>query len=102
MIEMNCLRPHPLFGGVFLLYFLNMKKIIFIVMMLLSLGVNAQTMEKDYVNYLLDKEKVQNNRTELFTNTKRVIVRRNRLVFVFDRKMFKEMGLRGKVKVGSR
>ena len=102
MIEMNCLRPHPLFGGVFLLYFLNMKKIIFIVMMLLSLGVNAQTMEKDYVNYLLDKEKVQNNRTELFTNTKRVIVRRNRLVFVFDRKMFKEMGLRVKVKVGSR
>ena len=102
MIEINCLRPHPLFGGVFLLYFLNMKKIIFIVMMLLGLGVNAQTMEKDYVNYLLDKEKVQNKRTELFTNTKRVIVRRNRLVFVFDRKMFKEMGLRGKVKVGSR
>jgi hypothetical protein len=96
------IQPHPLIGGGFLLYFLNMKKIIFIVMMLLGLGVNAQTMEKDYVNYLLDKEQVQNKRTELFTNTKRVIVRRNRLVFVFDRKMFKEMGLRGRVKVGSR
>lgn len=79
-----------------------MKKIIFIVMMLFGLGVNAQTMEKDYVNYLLDKEQVQNKRTELFTNTKRVLVRRNRLVFVFDRKMFKEMRLRGKKKVGTR
>lgn len=79
-----------------------MKKIVFIAMMLLGLGVNAQTMEKDYVNYLLDKEQVQNKRTELFTNTKRVLVRRNRLVFVFDRKMFKEMGLRGKKKVGTR
>jgi hypothetical protein len=78
-----------------------MKKIIFIVMMLLSLGINAQTMEKDYVNYLLDLEKVQDKRTQLFTNTKKVIVRRNRLVFVFDRKTFKDMGLRGKVKIKS-
>ncbi len=79
-----------------------MKKIIFILMMLLGLRVNGQTMEKDYVNYLLDKEQVQNKRTELFTNTKRVLVRRNRLVFVFDKKTFKELGLRGKVKVGTR
>jgi thioredoxin-related protein len=72
-----------------------MKKFIFIVMMLFSLGVNAQTMEKDYVNYLLDKEKVQDKRTQLFTNTKRVIVRRNRLVFVFDRKNWVDKGLNG-------
>jgi hypothetical protein len=78
-----------------------MKKIIFIVMMLLGLGVNAQTMEKDYVNYLLDNEKVQNKRTELFTNTKRVIVRRNRLVFVFDRKNWVDMRPKGKVKIKS-
>jgi hypothetical protein len=74
-----------------------MKKIIFIVMMLLGLGVNAQTMEKDYVNYLLDLEKVQDKRTQLFTNIKKITVRRNRLVFVFDRKTF-----RRKVRVGSR
>jgi hypothetical protein len=74
-----------------------MKKIIFIVMMLLGFGVNAQTMEKDYVNYLLDLEKVQDKRTQLFTNIKKITVRRNRLVFVFDRKTF-----RRKVRVGSR
>jgi thioredoxin-related protein len=74
-----------------------MKKFIFIVMMLLGLGVNAQTMEKDYVNYLLDLEKVQDKRTQLFTNIKKITVRRNRLVFVFDRKTF-----RRKVRVGSR
>jgi hypothetical protein len=74
-----------------------MKKIIFIAMMLLGLGVNAQTMEKDYVNYLLDLEKVQDKRTQLFTNIKKITVRRNRLVFVFDRKTF-----RRKVRVGSR
>lgn len=81
-----------------------MKKFIFIPIFILwvSIRSSSQTMEKDYVNYLLDMEKVQNKRTELFTNTKRVIVRRNRLVFVFDRKTFKEMGLRSKVKVGSR
>ena len=66
-------------------------------MMLLSLGVNSQTMEKDYVNYLLDLEKVQDKRTQLFTNIKKITVRRNRLVFVFDRKTF-----RRKVRVGSR
>jgi hypothetical protein len=66
-------------------------------MMLLGLGVNAQTMEKDYVNYLLDLEKVQDKRTQLFTNIKKITVRRNRLVFVFDRKTF-----RRKVRVGSR
>ena len=66
-------------------------------MMLLGLGVNAQTMEKDYVNYLLDLEKVQDKRTQLFTNIKKITVRRNRLVFVFDRKTF-----RRKVRMGSR
>ena len=66
-------------------------------MMLLGLGVNAQTMEKDYVNYLLDLEKVRDKRTQLFTNIKKITVRRNRLVFVFDRKTF-----RRKVRVGSR
>jgi len=54
-------------------------------------------MEKDYVNYLLDLEKVQDKRTQLFTNIKKITVRRNRLVFVFDRKTF-----RRKVRVGSR
>jgi hypothetical protein len=63
----------------------------------MGLGVNAQTMEKDYVNYLLDLEKVQDKRTQLFTNIKKITVRRNRLVFVFDRKTF-----RRKVRVGSR
>ena len=77
-----------------------MKKFIFIPIFILWVSIRSysQTMEKDYVNYLMDMEKVQNKRTELFTNTKRVIVRRNRLVFVFDRKMFKQMGLRGKVR----
>jgi hypothetical protein len=44
-----------------------MKKFIFIAMMLLSLGVNAQTMEKDYVNYLLDSEKMVNKKYDMLS-----------------------------------
>jgi len=79
-----------------------MKKIIFIVMMLLGLGVNAQTMEKDYVNYLLDSEKVVNKKYDLFPQATKVIVRRKHVVVVFDRNDWERMRLIGRGRMGRR
>lgn len=53
-------------------------------MMLLSLGANAQTMEKSYVNHLLDSVNVIESRDNLFPNTKRVIVRNYRMIFFLN------------------
>jgi len=78
-----------------------MKKIIFIAMMLLGFEVNAQTMEKGYLNHLLDSEQVMDKRTQLFSQTKKVIIRRNRMIFVFDRKTYGTRKSRGKVVVGN-
>ena len=73
-----------------------MKKIIFIVIMMLGFDVNSQTMEKSYLNHLLDMEKVQE--TRLFSNPKKIIFRRNKMIFVFDRKNWVKMGKKGRRK----
>lgn len=86
----------------FFYYIFDMKKIIFIVMMLLGLGVNAQTMEKDYVNYLLDSEKVANKKYDLFPQATKVIVRRKHVVVVFDRNDWERMRLIGRGRMGRR
>jgi len=79
-----------------------MKKIIFIVMMLLGLGVNAQTMEKDYLNFLLDSEKVVNKKYELFPQATKVIVRRRHVIVVFDRNDWEQMRLIDRGRIGRR
>jgi len=73
-----------------------MKKLIFIVIMMLGFDVNSQTMEKSYLNHLLDMEKVQE--TQLFSTPKKVLFRRNRIVVVFDRKNWVKMGKKGRRK----
>ena len=70
-------------------------------MMLLGIEVNAQTMEKGYLNHLLDSNLIFQNRSQMFADSKRVIVRRNRLIFVFDRKAYGTRKSRGKVVVGN-
>ena len=73
-----------------------MKKLIFIVIMILGFDVNSQTMEKSYLNHLLDMEKVQE--TQLFSTPKKVLFRRNRIIVVFDRKNWVKMGKKGRRK----
>jgi hypothetical protein len=73
-----------------------MKKIIFIIMMLLGLGVNAQTMEKGYLNHLLDSQETVNKKFELFPKAKKVIVRRRNVIVVFDRNDWEKMRLIGR------
>jgi hypothetical protein len=73
-----------------------MKKLIFIVIMMLGFDVNSQTMEKSYLNHLLDMEKVQE--TQLFSTPKKVLFRRNRIIVVFDRKNWVKMGKKGRRK----
>jgi hypothetical protein len=76
-----------------------MKKIIFIVMMLLGLGVNAQTMEKGYLNHLLDSEQMAPKKPQLFPNAKKVLIRRRHVVVVFDRSDWERMRLIGRGRV---
>ena len=73
-----------------------MKKLIFIVIMMLGFDANSQTMEKSYLNHLLDMEKVQE--TQLFSTPKKVLFRRNRIIVVFDRKNWVKMGKKGRRK----
>jgi hypothetical protein len=70
-----------------------MKKIIFIIMMLLGFGVNAQTMEKGYLNHLLDSQEMINRKFEMFPKAKKVIVRRRNVIVVFDRNYWEKMRL---------
>jgi len=62
-------------------------------MMLLGLGVNAQTMEKSYLNHLLDSQEMVNRKIELFPKAKKVIVRRRTVIVVFDRDDWENMRL---------
>lgn len=62
-------------------------------MMLLGLGVNAQTMEKSYLNHLLDSQEMVNRKIELFPKAKKVIVRRRTVIVVFDRNDWEKMRL---------
>jgi hypothetical protein len=79
-----------------------MKKIIFIAMMLLGLGVNAQTMEKGYLSHLLDSEKMVNTKYDMFPKATKVIVRRRHVVVVFDRNDWERMRLIGRGRTGRR
>ena len=79
-----------------------MKKIIFIAMMLLGLGVNAQTMEKGYLNHLLDSEKTVDKKYDMFPKATKVIVRRRHVVVVFDRSDWERMRLIGQGRMGRR
>ena len=79
-----------------------MRKIIFIAMMLLGLGVNAQTMEKGYLNHLLDSEKMVNKKYDMFPKATKVIVRRRHVVVVFDRNDWERMRLIGRGRTGRR
>jgi len=62
-------------------------------MMLLVLGVNTQTMEKGYLNHLLDSQEMVNRKIELFPKAKKVIVRRRTVIVVFDRNDWEKMRL---------
>lgn len=73
-----------------------MKKIIFIVMMLLGLGANAQTMEKSYLNHLLDSERMVPKKPQIFPNAKKVLIRRRHVIVVFDRSDWEQMRLIGR------
>jgi len=79
-----------------------MKKFIFIVMMLLGLGVNAQTMEKDYVNYLLDSERMVPKKPQMFPKAKKVLIRRRHVIVVFDRNDWEQMRLIGRERMRRR
>ena len=62
-------------------------------MMLLGFGVNAQTMEKGYLNHLLDSQEMINRKFEMFPKAKKVIVRRRNVIVVFDRNDWEKMRL---------
>lgn len=79
-----------------------MKKIIFIVMMLLGLGANAQTMEKSYLNHLLDSERMVPKKPQIFPNAKKVLIRRRHVIVVFDRSDWEQMRLIGRVRMRRR
>jgi len=59
----------------------------------LGLGVNAQTMEKGYLNHLLDSQEMVNRKFEMFPKAKKVIVRRRNVIVVFDRDDWENMRL---------
>lgn len=73
-----------------------MKKFVIVIMLIMGFNANSQTMEKSYLNHLLDMEKVQE--TRLFSNPQKIIFRRNKMIFVFDRKNWVKMGKKGRRK----
>jgi hypothetical protein len=67
-----------------------MKAILLIVMMGIGISLSAQTMEKEYVNHLLDaqKPKIQPHEWRMFPKPESIEKRGNKVIVVFDRKEF--------------
>jgi len=74
-----------------------MKNLFIIAMVLFGLNLNAQTMEKEYVNHLLDTEKVENlkkvrpHEWRMFPKPESITKRGNKVIVVFDRKEWDRM-----------
>jgi thioredoxin-related protein len=67
-----------------------MKSILLIVMMGIGISLSAQTMEKEYVNHLLDaqKPKIQPHEWRMFPKPESIEKKGNKVIVVFDRKEF--------------
>lgn len=74
-----------------------MKNLITIGLVLFGLNLNAQTMEKEYVNHLLDTEKVEAlkkvhpHEWRMFPKPESITKRGNKVIVVFDRKEWDRM-----------
>ena len=74
-----------------------MKKLITIGLVLFGLNINAQTMEKEYVNHLLDSQKVEELKRikpfewRMFPKPESITKRGNKVIVVFDRREWERM-----------
>lgn len=67
-----------------------MKATLLILMMGIGLSLSAQTMERGYLNHLLDAQnpKIQRNEWAMFPKPESVQKKGNKVIVVFDRKEF--------------
>lgn len=70
-----------------------MKKLLLIILFFLSINLHGQTMEKEYLIHLLDSQEVVNKKYDLFPQALKVLVKRKRVIVIFDRSDWERMRL---------